>query len=192
MPYKGKRKFRFSRNVLSAEENIKISKEQIYKEIMSGRVAGPFENSPFSTLQISPLGLVPKKKPGEIRVIHHLSNPEGTSINDGISKDLCTVQYQTIDDAIKLVKHYGKSSLLSKTDIENSFRLVPINKQNYDLLGFSIDGKFYHEKTLPMGLSYSCKLFEQFSTVISLNIPAIFSVLWNVELNSHFPPNLCR
>jgi hypothetical protein len=103
-----------------------------------------------------------------------LSNPEGTSINDGISKDLCTVQYQTIDDVIKLVKHYGKSSLLSKTDIENSFRLVPINKQNYDLLGFSIDGKFYHEKTLPMGLSYSCKLFEQFSTVISLNISAIF------------------
>jgi hypothetical protein len=44
VPYKGKRKFRFSRNLLSAEENIKISKEQIYKEIMSGRVAGPFEN----------------------------------------------------------------------------------------------------------------------------------------------------
>ena len=49
--------------------------------------------------------LVPNKKPGEFRVIHHLSYPEGTSINDGISKDLCTVQYQTIDDAIKLGKH---------------------------------------------------------------------------------------
>jgi hypothetical protein len=54
--------------------------------------------------------------PGEIRVIHHLSYPEGTSINDGISKDLCTVQYQTIDDVIKLVKHYGKSSLPICTD----------------------------------------------------------------------------
>ena len=94
------------------------------------------------------MGLVPKRKPGEFRVIHNLSNPEGTSINDGISTDLCTVQYQTIDDAIKLVKHYGKSSLLSKTDIENSFRLVPISKQDYDLLGFSIDGKFYYDKTL--------------------------------------------
>ena len=133
------------------------------------------------------MGLVPKRKPGEFRVIHNLSNPEGTSINDGISKDLCTVQYQTIDDAIKLVKHYGKGSLLSKTDIENSFRLVPINKQDYDLLGFSIDGKIYYDKTLPMELSYSCKLFEQFSTAISLNITAMFSVLWNVELNPHIP-----
>ena len=51
------------------------------------------------------MGLVSRKKPGEFRVIHHLSYPEGTSINDGISKDLCTVQYQTIDDAIKLGKH---------------------------------------------------------------------------------------
>ena len=166
MPYEGKRKLRFSRNLLSAEENIHILKENIYKEILSGRVACSFENSPFSTLQISPLGLVSRKKPGEFRVIHHLSYPEGTSINDGISKDLCTVQYQTIGDAIKLAKHYGKGSLLSKTDIENSFRLVPINKQDYDLLGFSIDGTSYYDKTLPMGLSYFCKLFEQFSTVI--------------------------
>jgi hypothetical protein len=57
------------------------------------------------------------------------------------------LKYQTIGDAIKLVKHYGKGSLLSKTDIENSFRLVPINKQDYDLLGFSIDGTFYYDKT---------------------------------------------
>jgi hypothetical protein len=145
VPYEGKRKLRFSRNLLSAEENIQIFKENIYKEILSGRVASPFENSPFLTLQISPL-----EKPGEFRVIHHLSYPDGTSINDGISKDLCTVQYQTIGDAIKLVKHYGKGSLLSKTDIENSFRLVPINKQDYDLLGFSIDGTFYYDKTLPV------------------------------------------
>ena len=40
-----------------------------------------------------------------------------------------------------------------------------------------------------MGLSYSCKLFEQFSTAISFNIPAMFSVLWNVELNPHIPLN---
>jgi hypothetical protein len=71
----------------------------IYKEILSGRVASPFENSPFLTLQISPL-----EKPGEFRVIHHLSYPDGTSINDGISKDLCTVQYQTIGDASKVKK----------------------------------------------------------------------------------------
>jgi len=42
VPYEGKRKFRFSRNLLSAEENIQILKEKMYKELLSGRVAGPF------------------------------------------------------------------------------------------------------------------------------------------------------
>ena len=74
------------------------------KEIKAGRVAGPFDISPFPNLQISPLGLVPKKKVGEYRVIHHLSYPDHLSINDGIPQDKCTVQYQTIDDAILLVK----------------------------------------------------------------------------------------
>ena len=36
----------------------------------------------YPILQCSPLGLVPKKQPGEYRLIHHLSYPNGASIND--------------------------------------------------------------------------------------------------------------
>jgi hypothetical protein len=121
---------------------------------------------PFSNLQISPLGLVPKKKIGEYRVIHHLSCPNQLSVNDGIPQDMCTVQYQTIDDAVSLLKFHGKGSLMSKTDLETSYRLVPINEKDHELLGFTVDGTFYYDKTLPMGLSYSCNLFEKFSTSI--------------------------
>ena len=35
-----------------------------------------------------------------------------------------------------------------------------------NLLGFSINSEYYYDKTLPMGLSYSCSLFEQFSTAL--------------------------
>jgi len=35
-----------------------------------------------------------------------------------------------------------------------------------NLLGFSINSEYYYDKTLPMGLSYSCNLFEQFSTAL--------------------------
>ena len=110
-------------------------------------------------LQISLLGLGPKKNPGEFRVIHHLSFPENSSINDGIPDYLCTVQYQTVDDAIKLVKFYGKNCLISKTDIENSFKIIPIHPNDQELLAFAIQGQYFYDKTLPMGLSYSCKLF---------------------------------
>jgi hypothetical protein len=61
----------------SANDNPSILKEKIVK---AGRVAGPFDISPFPNLQISPSGLVPKKKVGEYRVIHHLSYPDHLSI----------------------------------------------------------------------------------------------------------------
>ena len=55
-------------------------KSKIIKELEAGRVVGPFTSLPFETLQVSPLGLVPKKQPGEYRVIHHLSYPEGSRL----------------------------------------------------------------------------------------------------------------
>jgi hypothetical protein len=100
------------------------------------------------------LGLVPKKNPGEFRVIHHLSYPENESINSGIPESKCTVKYQTIEDAVKLMKLYGKSCLLSKTDIENSFKIIPIHPDDHELLGFPLGDQYYFDKTLPMGLSF--------------------------------------
>ena len=55
---------------------------------------------------------------------------------------------------------------MAKTDMENSYHLVPINERDYDLLGFTMEGKFFYDKVLPMGLFYSCNLFEKFSTAV--------------------------
>ena len=65
-----------------------------------------------------------------------------------------------------LSNFHGKNCLMAKTDIENSFKIIPIHHKDHELLGFSIDGKYYYDKTLPMGLSYSCCLFEKFSNAI--------------------------
>ena len=168
IPYTGKRVFRQSRNLKSALDNLDILKQKICFEVQNGRAAGPFslDNLPFPNLQISPLGLVPKQTPGEFRVIHHLSHPEGSSINDGISKEDSAVSYQTVDDAVTLVKRFGKGCLLSKTDIEHGYKNIPIHPSDHELLGFAVGTDVYYDKTLPMGLSFSCNLFEKLSTAI--------------------------
>ena len=124
------------------------------------------DNLHFGNLQISPLGLVPKQKPGEYRVIHDLSYPEGLSINDGIVKEDSAVSYQTIDDAVTLIKQFGKGALLSKTDIEHGYKNIPIHPADHELLGFAIGSEIYYDKTLPMGLSSACNLFEKFSSAL--------------------------
>ncbi|KAM3928083.1 uncharacterized protein RB166_006211 [Leptodactylus fuscus] len=69
-------------------------------------MAGPFLEPPLAELKVSPLGVVPKKEPNKFRMIHHLSFPEGSSVNEGIDPELCSVVYTSFDAAIEWVRHY--------------------------------------------------------------------------------------
>lgn len=105
--------------------------QRLQQESKAKRIAGPFSAPPFPNLQVSPLGLVPKKAPGEFRLIHNLSYPEGNSINDHIPDHLCTVQYQSVDTAISLIQQLGPGAFLAKTDIENAYKQVPIHPTDF-------------------------------------------------------------
>ena len=154
----------FAPNLLSAVQLPHVVDAKLAKELAAHRIAGPFEYPPFLHFRVSPLGVVPKKVLGEFRLIHHLSYPHGTSVNDGISPEHSHVTYARIDDAIQLVKKVGVGGFLAKTDIKNAFRVIPIQPEDFHLLGMFWRGKYYYDRCLPMGCSSSCKIFESFST----------------------------
>lgn len=186
IPFTGQRVFRLAKNLSSIQGKEHMLYHKIDQEILAGRVGGPFTSPPFPNIQVSPLGLVPKKSPGEFRMIHHLSYPEGNSINSNIPKHFCTVQYQSIDTAIAMIKYLGKGCLLAKTDLENAYKHVPIHHQDFELLGFRVDDKFYYDKTLPFGLSYSCNLFEKFSSELQWILENKFGVAHCVHILDDF------
>ena len=95
---------------------------------------------------MSSLGVVPIKAPGEFRMIHHLSFPPGSSVNDGIPAEFSSVHYATISDAIQLIKTVGKGCFMGKTDIKNAFRNIPIHPDDYNVLGMFWKGKYYYDK----------------------------------------------
>lgn len=70
IPFEGEHKFNFSKNLKSAIEHSQILKEKINKEVVVGRVQGRFARPPFENFRVSPLGVVPKAKAGEYRIIH--------------------------------------------------------------------------------------------------------------------------
>lgn len=131
-----------------------------------GRTAGPFREPPFPNFRTSPIALIPKKAAGEFRLIQNLSAPQGNSVNTYIPQDKATVQYQTLQDAIKLLQKIGRGTLMVKTDIESAFRLIPVHPEDYHLLGFQWDGAFYYEKVMVMGCRSSCQIFEKFSSAL--------------------------
>jgi hypothetical protein len=115
------------------------------KEILAGRVAGPFIERPIATLRVSPLGLIPKKD-GDYRLIHHLTHPKGSSVNDFVDPELCSVQYASIDQAIAAIQRLGPGTMLAKSDIRQAFRLLPVIVSDHDLLGFRFDGNYFVDK----------------------------------------------
>ena len=76
------------------------------KEVKLGRYAGPFKQPPFDNFIQSPIGLVPKDKGKQTRLIFHLSfdfghDEEQKSVNYHIPENKCSVQYRNLDHVIK-------------------------------------------------------------------------------------------
>ncbi|XP_077778980.1 uncharacterized protein LOC144326307 [Podarcis muralis] len=99
-------------------------------------------------------------------MIHNLSYPKGGSVNDAIPQELCTVRYATFDQAVQLIRKFGRGALLAKCDIESAFRLLPVHPEDFRWLGFKFEGVYFVDKAMPMGCSVACAAFEAFSTFL--------------------------
>ena len=112
-------------------------------------------------VHISPLGLIPKKnKPGKWRMIVDLSSSRGSSINHGISSDVASLQYTSVDDLAALVKSKGEGSYLVKADIQEAYRMVPVHPEDQHLLGVEWNGAVFIDKFLPFGFQSAPKIFS--------------------------------
>ena len=62
---------------------------------------------PHLIVHTSPTGLIPKPHSESWKVIVDLSSPWGSSINEGISTESCSLNYSSIDDAVNIITHLG-------------------------------------------------------------------------------------
>lgn len=171
-------------NAISALNFPDVVEKKLYEEISLGRIAGPFINPPFSNLKCSPLAVRQKQQSNKYRLLHNLSFPyDSRSVNSNIPKSFSSVNYQTLDDAIVLINNSFYPAFLSKVDIADAFRIIPLHRSQYPLTGIYWNNKYYFDKCLPMGCSSSCKIFETFSDSLQwimstkFNCPNIVKVL---------------
>ena len=90
-------------------------------ELENGRILGPYCSLPVKDLVISPLYVIPESTPEKLRWIHNLTCPESDSVNSDI------------DENEKSVK--GDGHWLSKVDLKDAYRCVPIQKDDWRYLG---------------------------------------------------------
>ena len=106
----------------------------ICQELLAGRIYGPFLTPPPGLI-ISPLGAVPKKDTGKVRIIHNLSYPIEDSVDSNIPREFCAVEYELIDVLINLVATIGEWCLMSKGDLFQAFRVIRVSVNHIRLLG---------------------------------------------------------
>ena len=100
----------FPRNLGSASRYEHKVTAAVTKELERGHTSGPFECSPLLITHCSPFGAV-EKTDSSVRLILDLSQPRGSSVNESIIDDYCSVRYTSFDEAVPLVKTQGAGCL---------------------------------------------------------------------------------
>ena len=160
--YFGPQLTRSTNNAQTAFQHPDIVAKYIKKEIESKHTAGPFAAPPLPHFVISSLGVRPKKT-GGVRLIMDLSRPFDNSVNDYISKEAFTLRFSNIDEAVALVAASGVGSYMAKMDVKSAFRLIPVRKEDWNLLGYKHDNQYYFDTVLPFGLRSSPAIFNRLS-----------------------------
>ena len=86
------------------------------------------------------------------------------------------MKYCSIDDACTIINKLGPGALLSKIDLKDAFRLIPVQSSDWNLLGICWRQKFYIDTCLPFGLRSAPYLFNRLSTALHWILENIYGI----------------
>jgi len=153
--------------MLSTLENPEVVDEYLHKELLEGRIADITDKAGLLPIQISPLGVIPKKHtPGKWRLIVDLSSTKDFSVNDGIPKVFSSLSYVSVEDVAKHVLDLGPGTRMVKVDIRSAYRHVPVHTDDHPLLGMQWRGHIYVDKALPFGLRSAPKIINSIADAL--------------------------
>ena len=122
---------------LSTKNNPRPVAREIERELDLNRKVGLFFTPPNKHFTGSSLDAIPKKHSAPVKwsFVIDSSWPAGLSINDGIPKDLFLCNYDSLDCAITLLKHFGPGALMSKVSFFDTFRHILVHDGDWEPLG---------------------------------------------------------
>ena len=140
-------------------------------ELRYGALLGPFLGPPIESLHINPLMTRPKRDSTHRRVIVDLSFPHGLSVNDGVSAlyyidGPMTITLPSVHTMEQRILEMGKGAFMYKSDLARGYRQLRIDPYDWDLLGFSHDGRYYLDVCPPFGLRSSAMMMVRTTTAI--------------------------
>ena len=128
--------------------------------------------TPWGEAKFSPLDAIPKRDSEDLRIIMNLSYPhDQSSVNSAMDKNvylgkLISLRYPTIEDLVRLIYRKGRGCLLFKRDLWKCYRQIYMDPGFIHLLGFVVQGKFYFDVVLTMGLRIACYICQRITNAL--------------------------
>ena len=157
-------------NLLSARRDKSFVKDAIAQEVTKGYLIGPLKELPFEHFRVSPIGVAQSKYSMKKRLILDSSSPhdvEGNlSINSLIDKEKYSLKYVTVDDAMDITSKLGKGTQLTKIDIKDAFRILPIHPEHRPFHCIKWENFYYVYARLAFGSRSNQAIFTQLSQAL--------------------------
>ncbi len=147
--------------------------QYLEKEAKRGSLIGPFRQNPFLVpLTYSPLNSVPKKTPGDRRIVSDMSAGGPLSLNAGISKefyleDEMNLRYSSTDNLVEMILEHGAGCYMYRLDAKSYYRQLFVDYGDLHLLAFTYKGGVYVDITLSMGMRSAPFLAQRVTSAIS-------------------------
>ena len=71
------------------------------------------------------------------------------AVNDGISKELCSLSYVSVDTIAKEISRLGRGAMMAKMDVRSAYWLIPVHRCDRPLCW---NDHLFIDKALPFGL----------------------------------------
>ncbi len=147
------------KNAPSAIEHGEFMTDVLATWVKKGFVAGPFEKPPMEGFRGNPLMAAVQKT--KVRPILNLSSPKGRSFNDAVdSSKVENLQMSTPKLFAESILKSGRNALISKTDIQDAYKLIPNPVPEWRYYGFSWLGKFFVDTTTVFGSKIAPASFD--------------------------------
>ena len=154
-------------NAKSLTDNGQDFTETLAKWIEAGFVAGPFADPPMNNLRINRMAAIMQRQ--KCRPVLDLSYPEGISYNDAIDdKLLRKVTMSTPAEIGYAIKEAAGHAKISKFDLVDAYKNVPVNERGWRLQGFSWLGKSFIETKLAFGSKKSVSDFDDLGETLTI------------------------
>lgn len=158
-------------NLQSAIKEPDVVDQLLQDELEKGYLLGPYLQPPFPIYRINPIGIATGKYSGKKRLIVDMSAPhdnsEHKSINDLIDKDDFSLSYIKVDDAIHIIHKLGEGCTLTKIDLKDAFKQIPIHRSMWPFHGIQWRGNYYFYCRLVFGSRSSPAIYDMIGKAIS-------------------------